>query len=331
MKKTTLTTMFASLLLVSCFSVGSAVAAPGYWSDAEGNIWKNAFGQCWRTTTWTPEMAIAECEGIVDTDGDGVADDDDACPGTPAGTAVDAKGCELDSDGDGVVDSKDSCPGTAAGVTVDSKGCKVKPMDSDGDGVVDGKDRCPDSAPGASVDATGCERDSDGDGVVDSKDSCPGTAAGITVDAKGCEVDSDMDGVVDSKDSCAGTARGDKVDSKGCKLEEKIVLKGVNFETGSDALTAGSSSTLDDVAATLKRYSDMKVEVAGYTDNRGPVSFNQALSQKRAQSVVNYLVSQGVSEANLVAKGYGPSDPVASNDTAAGRAANRRVELHIVE
>lgn len=204
-------------------------------------------------------------------------------------------------------------------------------VDSDGDGVVDGEDSCPNTPAGAEVDSKGCELDSDGDGVVNSKDKCPNTPAGSNVDANGCVVDGDDDGdgIANSKDKCPNSAAGEKVDSTGCKLEENIVLKGVNFENNSDVLKPESTATLDDVASTLKRYPEMKVEVAGYTDSRGTVKHNQALSQKRAKAVVKYLGEQGVNTANLTAKGYGPDAPVADNNTAEGRAANRRVELHI--
>jgi OOP family OmpA-OmpF porin len=91
---------------------------------------------------------------VRDSDGDGVPDDLDRCPGTPAGATVDANGCEIDSDGDGVVDSADRCPGTPAGVPVDAFGCT---KDSDGDGVHDGIDQCPGTPAGVLVDVRGCE------------------------------------------------------------------------------------------------------------------------------------------------------------------------------
>ncbi|MFT5449885.1 MAG: OOP family OmpA-OmpF porin [Gammaproteobacteria bacterium] len=88
-----------------------------------------------------------------DSDGDGVPDDKDQCPSTPAGAPVDANGCPLYSDGDGVPDYLDKCPGTPAGVKTDSDGC---PLDSDGDGVPDSLDKCPNTAAGAKVDKNGC-------------------------------------------------------------------------------------------------------------------------------------------------------------------------------
>ncbi len=92
-----------------------------------------------------------------------------------------------DSDGDGVTDDKDLCPNTPAGVKVDASGCPV-PVDSDGDGVTDDKDKCPNTPAGVKVDANGCPLpvDTDGDGVTDDKDQCPGTPAGVKVDEKGC-------------------------------------------------------------------------------------------------------------------------------------------------
>ncbi len=205
------------------------------------------------------------------------------------------------------------------------------PVDSDGDGVIDSNDSCPNTPAGARVDAHGCEMDSDGDGVADSMDRCPNTPAGAKVDAHGCELDSDGDGVVDSQDRCPDTAAGTKVDVRGCEIREVIELPGVTFETGSAQLVAESTSILDEAAATLIKHPEIKAEVAGYTDNTGPRAFNVDLSQRRAETVMKYLVSRGVAAGNLGAHGYGPDHPVADNATKDGRAANRRVELRIVK
>ncbi len=95
-------------------------------------------------------MAAQLC---TDTDGDGVPDEMDQCPDTPAGVQVDAVGCALDSDGDGVNDSRDECPDTPKGVEVDAAGC---PLDSDADGISDYLDRCPGTPQGAMVNEAGC-------------------------------------------------------------------------------------------------------------------------------------------------------------------------------
>jgi len=269
--------------------------------DSRGEVVRNSTCcGCW-IDQWamTAEDARPECgDEILDTDGDGVADDKDKCPGTPKGAKVDADGCELDSGGDGVVDSKDHCPGTPKGAKVDSHGCqKEKPQ----------------------------EQDSDGDGVVDSKDKCPGTPRGATVDRNGCELDSDGDGVVDRKDRCPGTPAGVKVDRNGCA--EPVVLKGVNFEHDSAVLTAHAKMVLKHVAKSLKNRPDIKVTVAGHTDSNGSAAYNKMLSQRRADSVRRHLASMGVKAANLKAKGFGEEKPIAPNNTRAGRAENRRVEL----
>jgi OOP family OmpA-OmpF porin len=167
--------------------------------------------------------------------------------------------------------------------------------------------------------------DSDNDGVPDTADQCPGTPSGAAVDAVGCELDADRDGVVDRLDRCPGTAAGVPVDAAGCA--QPVVLKGVNFENNSARLTPASFAVLDEAAATLIKRGDVKVEVAGHTDSRGAAKLNQSLSQRRAEAVRAYLVSKGVPEASLSARGYGAEKPIADNRTASGRAANRRVEL----
>jgi len=96
---------------------------------------------------------LAKGTGPVDSDGDGVYDNEDRCPGTPSGVEVDAVGCPLDTDGDGVYDYLDKCPGTPSGVEVDAVGC---PLDTDGDGVYDYQDKCPGTPKGAHVDDRGC-------------------------------------------------------------------------------------------------------------------------------------------------------------------------------
>jgi len=101
----------------------------------------------------TPGPAPVVAAAPVDSDGDGVSDDKDRCPDTPAGAQVNADGCELDGDGDGVVDRLDQCPATPVGHKVNAQGCE---MDSDGDGVLDDVDQCPTTPAGDQVDDKGC-------------------------------------------------------------------------------------------------------------------------------------------------------------------------------
>ncbi|MEO7987685.1 MAG: thrombospondin type 3 repeat-containing protein, partial [Gemmatimonadales bacterium] len=117
---------------------------------------------------------------VRDKDGDGIPDKVDACPKTPTGDKVDARGCTIkDSDGDGVLDDVDACADTPAGDKVDAKGCSL-PKDADGDGVMDDKDQCANTPAGDKVDEKGCSlpKDADGDGVMDDKDQCANTPAG---------------------------------------------------------------------------------------------------------------------------------------------------------
>ncbi len=202
--------------------------------------------------------------------------------------------------------------------------------DGDADGVPDSRDECPNTPAGQRVDARGCPRDSDGDGVTDDQDQCPNTVRGAPVDATGCELDSDNDRVVNRLDNCPNTRAGARVDVKGCEIREVIELPGVNFETNSDRLLPGTEQILADAAATLVMNQDLVVEVAGHTDSAGSAEYNEGLSERRANTVRDYLVSRGVNPGNLTVKGHGEAEPVADNATAEGRARNRRVELRIL-
>jgi len=203
--------------------------------------------------------------------------------------------------------------------------------DSDGDGVPDSRDACPNTPAGHRVDSRGCSLDSDGDGVVDADDACPNTFRGATVDARGCEMDDDKDGVVNRLDECPNTVAGARVDTKGCEIKDVIELPGVNFESNSDRLLPSANSTLRDAATTLRRYPELVVEVAGHTDSDGAAEYNQGLSERRAITVRDYLINEGVRADHLSARGYGEEEPVADNTSATGKAANRRVELRIRE
>ena len=296
-----------------------------------------------------------------DTDKDGIADKYDKCPETPLNVKVDKEGCPTDTDGDGIANYLDQCPDTPSGVKVDMKGC---PLDSDGDGVADYLDKCPNTPKGFQVDVTGCSIDSDGDGVPDSLDKCPNTPSGVLVDANGCSIDSDGDGIPDNIDKCNNTPTGVKVDVNGCPLdsdgdgisdyldkcpnvpgiaankgcpEVKVeviklfnqALQGIQFETGKDIIKISSFPILNKVVAVMKEYPTYGLEINGHTDNTGNDASNLILSQKRSDSVKEYLKLKGVEDSRLITKGHGEEFPIANNNTAAGRTKNRRVEFKI--
>ncbi|MDC6404340.1 MULTISPECIES: OmpA family protein [Maribacter] len=261
--------------------------------------------------------------GGTDTDGDGVYDKDDACPEVAGLEAF--NGCP-DSDGDGIEDSKDSCPNEAG--SKEMNGCP----DADGDGVADKDDACPNEAGLASL--AGCP-DADGDGVADKDDECPNEAG--PSENNGCPwPDTDGDSVLDKDDQCpevAGT-----VANAGCPEVTEEVQKQLNdyartvlFDTGKSSIKAESTSVMVDIIQILNEYPTAKFTVEGHTDSVGSAKLNQSLSESRALSVKEFLVDKGIEEFRLSAVGYGEDKPIATNNTAAGRAQNRRVEINLVK
>lgn len=168
--------------------------------------------------------------------------------------------------------------------------------------------------------------DEDGDGVLDADDMCPRTPLGVPVNSEGCANDNDGDGVPDYLDKCPETPLGTVVDTNGCAIIV-LTLEGVHFATGSHALNSSAISILDKAARAIKAHPSSNFTIEGHTDSRASDDFNYRLSQRRANSVKDYLVSQGVSASSLTTRGNGESDPVASNETSEGRAANRRVDI----
>jgi outer membrane protein OmpA-like peptidoglycan-associated protein len=240
-----------------------------------------------------------------------------------------------------VGDSNDAYVVSSVGLTWYFGG---KPKDTDGDGIIDDLDRDPlhpedfdgyrdtDGAP---------DPDNDGDGILDIYDKAPLEPEDQDgyMDSDGVpDPDNDGDGISDVNDRCPDKAEvfnGYK-DGDGCpdrkpeievKKGEAVVLEGVFFMTGSAELTPESQSTLDKVVRTLRDNPEIEVEIRGYTDNTGPYEYNLTLSQQRADSVKQYLVDNGIAEYRIGTKGFGPENPVASNDTREGRAKNRRIEF----
>ena len=121
------------------------------------------------------------------------------------------------------------------------------------------------------------------------------------------------------------------IELKNIKVGSNITLRNVFFNTGKWDVKSDSYAELDRLVALLSDIPSLKIEISGHTDNVGSVSFNELLSQRRADEVVNYLVGKGVDKKRLSAKGYGQSKPVDSNNTADGRALNRRTEFEIIE
>lgn len=239
----------------------------------------------------------------------------DPCPDpelTPASQIPErCRNVVVDSDGDTIPDKDDKCPFAGRAGFIDEFGCAP---DRDGDTVPDYADLCPDE--GGRVDRNGCpiRLDTDGDGIYDDVDKCveePETFNGFE-DEDGCP-DSDPDALVEL-------------------TEGKINIKEqVFFETSKAIIKEESFELLNQVAQLLIDNPHVgNVTVEGHTDSRGKYKYNKKLSQDRADSVMKYLVERGVDAARLNAIGYGPDNPIDTNDTKEGRARNRRVEFVVL-
>lgn len=268
-------------------------------------------------------LSVAFAPSAPDRDGDGVADVIDNCPLKPEDRDgyKDDDGCpDLDNDGDGLLDTEDECPDereTINGIA-DDDGCPDgEEGDRDADGIPDPNDRCPDQAEDFDnhLDDDGCpDPDNDFDGVPDGQDECPDEHETING--------------VDDDDGCP-----DEGEAQTEIVEERIEIKGtVLFETAKSTIRDESKSLLNQVALTILANPSIRlVRVEGHTDDRGPTEDNYFLSQDRADSVRRYLIERGVEPERLVAEGYGEEDPIDTNNTATGRARNRRVEFVIIE
>jgi outer membrane protein OmpA-like peptidoglycan-associated protein len=282
--------------------------------------------------------------GNLDPDKDGIFGKLDKCP-TQAEDQdgfEDSDGCpDTDNDKDGISDIQDSCPSQPEDMDgfQDQDGCPD--MDNDGDGIMDAKDVCPNAAEDKDgfEDQDGCpDLDNDKDGVADNLDKCPAEPQGLN-GKDGCPVrDADLDGIADDVDKCLTEKEvvNGYQDNDGCPdkapIEEKtLVLKGVNFETAKAILTPESMPVIDDLAAQLQANTAIVLEVSGHTDTKGNAAKNQTLSQARAQTVADYLITKGVAKERLTVKGYGSDKPLASNKTAEGRLQNRRVEFNRIK
>jgi OOP family OmpA-OmpF porin len=219
-------------------------------------------------------------------------------------TAYDKKVKELedklkDDDNDGVPNYSDLEAATPEGSLVNSKGQAL--VDTDMDGIADAYDACPTEKGPFST--NGC-KDSDNDGVADAKDNCPDKAGSMT--------------------------------NNGCPEEKAIAktpfngqISDITFEYNRYDLTDEAKSILDGVAEYMAMNPSAKLRINGHTDDSGAEMKNKTLSINRAEAAAIYLQSKGVTKTRLITKGFGKSMPKATNETADGKAMNRRVELKV--
>ncbi len=328
------------------------------WFSAPGVVWTTGFGlgivADYGTPTWRVFTGLAWDPQERDRDRDGILDDVDQCPDDPEDKDdyQDLDGCpELDNDSDGLPDRVDACPLDPEDRDdyEDADGCPDP--DNDGDTILDPRDQCPNQPEtfNGFDDTDGCpdEGDRDQDGIPDARDQCPDDPEDKDgfEDENGCpDPDNDKDGILDGADKCPlepEVVNGIE-DEDGCpdKGEVKVrvtgdrieILEKVFFESSRAVIKPVSYDVLNQVAAVLKRAPNITlVEVAGHTDSRGARGYNQTLSQRRAAAVRAYLLERGLEASRLRAKGYGEDQPIETNRTRDGRAANRRVEFRIID
>lgn len=269
------------------------------------------------STANQPATLFKECGDVLDSDGDGVPDDEDGCPNNtpdeiskgvyddkgrktkddvenrkPVDPNKDRVGCPIDTDGDTIEDYRDKCPNTEERIVLEDQKRRG--------------DKCIFLT--GSRETLGCDRDSDGDGINDCFDKCPNTpsAEKSTIDKEGCGR---------AKDLAGG--------------EVLLLVGDVTFAFNKFDLTPQAQATLNEFAGralgNLNSFKDLLV--SGHTDSVGGDAYNQKLSEKRAKAVANYLISKGVPANKVAAVGKGEKEPVDDNKTKEGRAKNRRVVI----
>ena len=283
------------------------VMLSGYFSQGLSNFYTAAYAGSFHHQLlgitlgiWLTKPTPVPPKSPKDSDGDGIADKDDACPLQPGLPKY--NGCPVpDTDHDGINDEEDSCktiPGVAR-----YHGCPIP--------------------------------DQDGDGIDDEHDSCP-TLAG-TLKYHGCPIpDRDGDGINDEEDQCPdqpGTA-----ENKGCPLSviqpaKKLAYEGqfVTFRSGSSRLTQPACESLNILINFLVKNPLASLTITGHTDNTGDSLNNLILSQQRANEVRRYLVSKGIASTRIKVDGVGDRMPLASNKTKQGKSTNRRVAFKLEE
>lgn len=290
---------------------------------------------------------------LGDRDGDGLKDDVDRCPNDPEDfdDFEDADGCpDFDNDRDRIPDTDDSCPNVPENRNgfEDEDGCPdAASLDRDGDGILDEVDQCPDDPEDKDdfEDSDGCpDLDNDRDGILDVDDLCPNDPEDLDgwEDEDGCpDNDNDKDRILDKDDTCPNEPETyNTVDDKdGCPDRGPVtltdigieVLETIYFEYDSAVIKKESHNILRAVAKTLDVNPDIAlIEIQGHTDERGSADYNRKLSQARSESVLAFLVNEGISPKRLAAQGYGEDQPLDLRHNAAAWAKNRRVEFIIL-
>ena len=304
----------------------------------------------------TPDPRRAGCplaDADDDADDDGVDDDDDVCVHEAAGATPDParRGCPmlaLDLDHDGVLDRNDLCPSVPAGAHADPARAGCPQTDTDSDGVYDVDDLCPTVPVGARPDPTrrGCpDADDDGDGVPNSADLCPTERADAWLHPDparlGCPMaDRDHDTVPDATDACPDVAGAPSANARrnGCPGllaidHDRIrIERPLYFATGRETILGRSRPVLTALAEALRLTPGIRrLSIIGHTDDVGTEEANRDLSERRAHSVMQWLIDHGIEASRLESHGVGESAPIAAGHSREAREQNREVDFLVID
>ena len=306
-------------LPISRYVEGFALAGPGFGTLPGTPAFRALVGVALHDPRSAPEPA-APAPAPIDPCAPGQAHTPAQCP-------------DLDDDGDGIRNADDKCP-LEKGVA-HYHGCPIP--DRDHDGVPDDVDRCPDEP--WPKERQGCPfHDRDGDGIEDAIDACPDQPG--PPETRGCPIkDTDGDGIPDHLDNCPNEPG--PASNQGCPVKKKQLVvitserlqikDAVYFDTNQASIQARSYPLLNQIATVIKDHPNITlIRIEGHTDNTGAADTNRKLSQARAEAVCRYIAAHGVEAERMQPKGFGPDFPIAPNDTAKGRALNRRVEFNLV-
>ena len=283
--------------------------------------------------TYAVDLTVAD-----DLDGDGIKNNFDSCPeqAEDFDGFEDADGCpEFDNDLDGIVDSKDNCVNEAEDFDgfEDQDGCPD--YDNDGDNISDEKDDCPEMAEDFDgfEDSDGCpDLDNDKDGIVDANDKCPNEAENFNnyQDSDGCPDE------IPETNNIEEIKPKEEIENKIIEPKNKVRVAIPNefLLDGEDVFSSNTSNIqksyfkeLNEIADMMKSNPSFRWRIEGHLDNSGSPAERKALSTAMASSVMDYLVSRGVSSRSFQVIGLSDEYPLAPNSTIQGRLKNRRVEI----
>ena len=193
--------------------------------------------------------------------------------------------------------------------------------DDDGDGIINKDDKCPTEK--GNIENNGCPlADDDNDGIPNEDDQCPNEKG--YVENNGCPLDDDNDGIPNEDDRCPNDFGIKEFD--GCPKE---INHTILFKLDSNELSKDAISLLDILLSNELKSKSYKIDIYGHASNEGTLEYNQTLSEKRANTVSEYLIKKGINKSEIHSIGFGETKPIVINSNEINRSKNRRVEIQI--